>query len=551
MFKEIYVKNFILIDELHLEFSNGFSVFTGETGAGKSLLIDAISLLCGQRASSEYVALNKEYALIEGVFCLNENHPVLNQLNEIGIDVDDELIITRKITNDGKSSIKINHRSVSLSVLKAMMAQIIDIHSQHDTQYLLNNKYHLSLFDEYCHIDDLLFECKRAYRTYKQAFNEYNDCLNNELNDDLDFLKYQLNEIEKADIREEKVNEYTQELKNLNNFEKLNDSLSQCYHLLNGNDQTLEILYQAIRILENIKDFDWSQPYISKLNDCYYEIEEVSSLVNEHLQNLDYDENRLNEINEYLFTYNNLKRKYGNSIESILKKKESLIKKIERIENRQEVLNNLEKKVKDSYKEFESIALNISSIRKEKSVHLQELISKECSDLYLDKTRFEVRFSQQEASATGLDHIEFYVSMNPGEPLKPLCNVASGGELSRLMLGLKTIFTRLTPIETIIFDEIDTGVSGKVALAIGKKMRQIAQSNQLFSITHLASVAACGQSHYVVEKCQLDDSTHTSIRKLTYEEIIQSLAMIASNSLSENALNAAEELYRKAQTNIE
>lgn len=548
MFKEIYVKNFILIDQLHLDFTKGFSVFTGETGAGKSLLIDAISLLCGSRASFEYVTQGKEYALVEGVFSLDNNHPVLKELDELGIEIEDDLIITRKITSDGKSSVKINHRSVSLSMLKNIMSQMIDIHSQHDTQYLLNSKSHLSLLDEYCHIDDLLNECKTVYKSYKEALDNYNDCLNGELNEDIDFLRYQLNEIEEADISEEKVNEYQDELKNLNNFEKLNENLSKCYDLLSGNDQTLEILYEAIRKLENLKDFDWTEKMISDLNDYYYGIEEISSLVNDQLNRLDYDENRVNEINQYLYTFNNLKRKYGNSVQSILNKKDELIQRIELIENRQEVLDRLERNVKSTYKEYRKVADEISKIRKEKAIQLQKDISKECSDLYLDKTRFEVRFIESDATSNGIDKVEFFISMNPGEPLKPLVSVASGGELSRLMLGLKTIFTSLTSIETIIFDEIDTGVSGNVALAIGKKMRQISENHQLFAITHLASVAACANNHYVVEKKQKIDSTHTNIRELDYDEIIQSLAQIANNSLSETALNAAKELYELAQS---
>lgn len=549
MFKEIYVKNFILIDELHLDFSNGLSVFTGETGAGKSLLIDAISLLCGNRASSEYVAMNKDYALIEGVFTLDNNHPVLQNCKDMDIEVEDDLIITRKITSDGKSSVKINHRSVSLSVLKNMMSKMIDIHSQHDTQYLLNNKSHLSLLDEYCHIESLLDECKELYKSYKNVLDEYEECLNLDSNEDIDFLKYQYHEIDQADITEEQVNAYTEELKNLNNFEKINDNLSQCYESLNGNNQTLEILYKGIRALENLRDFDWSEKLITSLNNCYYEIEEVASMINDQLNRLDYDENHVNEINEYLFTFNNLKRKYGNSVKAILDKKDQLLLRIEMIENRQDVLNELENKVKVAYQLFETKAKEISEIRKKKAKQLEKEIANECRDLYLDKTRFEVRFSDSEASYKGLDKVEFYISMNPGEPLKPLCNVASGGELSRLMLGLKTIFTQLTSIETIIFDEIDTGVSGKVALAIGKKMRQIGQHHQLFSITHLASVAACAKHHYVVEKTQTENATHTNIRELNYDEIIHSLALIASNSSSDNAIKAAKELYEIAQSN--
>ena len=547
MFKEIYVKNFVLIDDLHLEFDQGMSAFTGETGAGKSLLIDAISLLCGARASSEYVSQGKDYALVEGTFELSKNHPVIQMCDDLGIEIDDEFIVTRKITSDGKSKVKVNHRSVPLSTLKQMMSLIIDIHSQHDTQYLLNNKSHIHLLDEYCQIDDELNKCKIAYKEYRNALNEYEDALNNELNDDIDFLKYQLNEIEKADISEDKVNEYTSELKDLDNFEKINENLNKAYDLLNGNHQVLESLYSVIKTIENLREFDWCDSLITSLNDYYYGLEELASTINDRINSLDYDENRVNEINEYLYTFNQLKRKHGNSVQSILDKKDSLIERINLIENRQEVLDELDMKVKVAYSKFGNIAMKISELRKEKAKSLEKLIQKECADLYLSKARFEVVFKPCEASNLGLDSVEFFISMNPGEPLKPLSNVASGGELSRLMLGLKTIFTNLTSLETIIFDEIDTGVSGSVALAIGKKMRKIGEQHQLFSITHLASVAACAKNHYVVEKIQSDNSTRTQVRQLNYDEIIESLAMISNNSLSESAKNAAKELYENAQ----
>lgn len=548
MLKEIYVKNFVLIDELHLEFDNGFSVFTGETGTGKSLLIDAISLLCGARASSEYVAQNKEFALVEGVFELSDCHPVIQLCQEMEIDVENEFIVTRKITKEGKSSIKINQRSISLSVLKNMMSRMLDIHSQHDTQYLLNKNSHRMLLDEFCNEKELLLQCKNSYQAYKKAKDELEECLHHELNnEDLDFLKYQIHEINSVNLDQKYYDEISEELRSLNQFEKLSRHLNDGYEYLNGNSKVLENLYRAIHEMEALNEFSWTEEIVSRLNDCYYELEELASSINSQLSSLHYDENRVNEINEYLFTVNNMKRKYGNSLDSIIQKKEELEHRIERIENREEVLDSLRKKADDAYKVFEQIALQLSEVRHENAKKLEIAIHNECADLYLDKARFEVRFEACDAYNYGLERVEFYISMNPGEPLKPLCNVASGGELSRLMLGLKTIFTDLTSLETVIFDEIDTGVSGKVALAIGKKMQEIAKHHQIFAITHLASVAACGRHHYVVEKHQNDFSTSTIVRKLTEEERIHSLAVIASNSESETALLAARELFESAQ----
>ncbi len=548
MFKEIYVKNFILIDELHLDFHDGFSVFTVETGAGKSLLIDAISLLCGERANAGFVTHDKDYALIEGVFCVSDQHPILTMCNELDIEIDDELIVTRKITADGKSSVKINGRSVSLSILKNMMQQLIDIHSQHDTQYLLNSRYHLSLLDEYLHENELQAACKQKYEVYDTIKKELDDCLNHEYNDlDLDFLKYQVNEIEKAHLSQEQFDTYQKELKQINNFEKLNDRLNRSYECICGSQKTLENLYEAIHLLNDLQEFEWVDKLNEKLNNCYFEIEEAASLINNQLDHLEFDENHLNEINEYLYVVANLKRKYGNSISAILEKKEEFQERINKIENRQEVIDQLTSKMNQAYDDFKKTAVQLSLLRKKKAKELEKEIIQECKDLYLEKTCFEVRFDETSPSSKGIDKVEFYISMNPGEPLKPLSSVASGGELSRVMLGLKTVFSDLTSIETLIFDEIDTGVSGKVALAIGKKMSQISKRHQLFAITHLASVAACAKAHFIVEKTQNVSTTNTIIRQLQHQEIISELAMMSSNSLSQTALSAAEELYEIAQ----
>lgn len=548
MLREIYVKNFILIDDLHLDFANGLSAFIGETGAGKSLLIDAISLLCGERANSSYVAHGKDYTFIEGVFELDQHHPVILELQDMGIEVEDELIITRKITSEGKSSVKLNHQSITLSTLKRMMNQLVDIHSQHDTQYLLNSRYHLNLLDNYGHYEDDLKQCESLYHKYDQLNHELKRCEEEELNPfDLDYLKYQIQEIDKMELSQDKIENLNEELKQLNSFEKLNEKLSVSYESLRGNKAVLEQLYEAIHALESLSEFEWCKNLSQSLNECYYTIEDISSEINHHLSSLEVDENRVNMINAYLYDFNNLKRKYGMNVESILAKRDEFIHRIEMIENRESYLLDLRKRVNDAYKDFEEKALILSSKRHKKAKELEKAIVSECRDLYLENTRFEVRFISCEANKKGLEKVEFYISMNPGEPLKSLCDTASGGELSRLMLGLKTIFTDLTSISTIIFDEIDTGVSGKVALAIGQKMREIGNQHQLFAITHLPSVAASAHHHYAVEKIQSKDHTKTVISQLNYEQVIQSLSSMISTVQSDSSMKAAEELYKTAQ----
>lgn len=549
MFKEIYVKDFVLIEELHLSFDQGFSAFTGETGAGKSLLIDAISLLCGQRASSSLIKQGKEKAIVEGVFELKKNHPVFKQCDAYGIDYEEEMItVSRTLTNDGKSLARINQRVVSLSILKEVMSEIIDIHSQHDSQYLLNNKYHLTLLDKFIQEDTLQKQVAQAFREYDAVHKEYEDLLQNEYNvDDLDYLQFQIQEIEAAHLSVLQEEEALAEQKKMNSFEKINHSLQQALNYLNGSEAVLELLHLAQKELSTCNEFDEISTIHSDLMDCYYTLDEKCSEIQNQLDHLEYDEQRYNEIQEYLFQLGKLKRKYGHSVELILEKKEELIQQVQKIENRQEVLSSLEKQMNQKYASFESLAHQLSQRRQEKAKLLEQFIQKECQDLYLPHAVFSVVFKPSKPTWKGLDEVEFHISMNPGEPCRPLESVASGGELSRLMLGLKTIFTSLTAIETVIFDEIDTGVSGRVALAIGKKMRKIAENQQVFAITHLSPVAACSQKHFIVEKHQKQHSTETQIRLLNNQERIETMALMSTSSSSPSAISSALELFEIAQ----
>ena len=549
MFREIYVKDFVLIEELHLDFDSCFSVFTGETGAGKSLLIDAISLLCGERAKPSLIKQGKDKAVIEGIFELDKHHPFFARCEEMGIDCEDDTVtITRTLTSDGKSVARINQRSVSVSVLREMMNEVIDIHSQHDTQYLLNSRYHITLLDQFIHEPDLLSKVNESYQEYATALKEYEQIKEGELNeDDLEYLHFQVDEIENAHLSKEEEENALAEVKKMNAFEKLNRAMQASITCLNGNDAVLELLYTAQKELANCLEFENIAAIHSEIMDCYYTLEEKCSDLQHIQNNLEYDEQRYNELQEYLFQLSKLKRKYGNSIDLILEKKEELQKRIDAIENRQEVLERMEKQVQKKYQVFEKQALQLREVRQKKAKELQTQIQKECADLYLPHARFEVLIKEDKPSGKGLDHAEFYISMNPGEPIRPLSSVASGGELSRLMLGLKTVFTALTHIETVIFDEIDTGVSGKVALAIGKKMRCIGQKQQVFAITHLSPVAACAMKHYMVEKKQDDTSTETLIYPLNESQRIQAMALMSTNSCSESALSSAKELYEIAQ----
>lgn len=550
MLKEIYVKDFILIDTAALQFVNSMSAFTGETGAGKSLLIDAISLLKGGRCSASMVKKGASKALIEAVFELEPEHIAFNLLNDYGFECDDHsFIVTREINSDGKSTARINHRSVPVSMLKEIMETVIDIHSQHDSQYLLNNRYHTTLLDQYLNEAEALKEVQNAYHEYAELKRDYEEAMNLTYNeDDLEFLLYQVREIEDAALDADEEEQLLDEQKKMLAFEKLSQRLSSAIDAIDGSNRASESLYEAIRELSVLDEFDDIKQQHETLNDLYYTMNESLDALKQIYNQLEYDEDRNNFIQERLFLINNLKRKYGPTLAVIFDKRDELNRKIEMITHRQEFIEQQEALLKKSLNKYMKYAEAYSKKRKEAAKTLEKEICRECADLHLEHARFNVSFKEQAPSANGIDKLEFMISMNPGEDLKPLANVASGGELSRLMLGMKIIFTRLQGIETVIFDEIDTGVSGKVAFAIGKKMAELAKHTQVFCVTHLASVAACASTQYLVEKDQHDSITKTSIHTLDENERIHVLAMIASNSESEPALLAAKELLSKAQS---
>lgn len=547
MLKYLYIKDFIILDEVHLDLQDGFSVFTGETGAGKSIFVDAISLLCGQRASGDLVRKGKTNSIIEGVFDFSDIKNMDVILSNLDIDISEDVIITRELKSDGKSSIKINHRMFNLSIVKELMDNVIDIHSQHDTQYLLKSNNHLYLLNNYLGEEELIDKVTKLYKEYKNLKNEMDNALNEVYNpDDIEFYNYEIDEIDKANliVGEDEIialkeKEYLSISKNL---EKLNTAIG----IFEGGfqDDFFEInkLTQSfeIDIIENANNV---------IKSAYYDVDEAINSIRNYVDKLDISEQDINELQERSFEINRLKRKYGGSIESILKYEEELLHKIEIINNRQEYLDNMNIKVNKALDNFKREANKLSDIRIKKSKLLDKEIEQILKDLMLPNAIFKTNITTDALNKNGINDIEFLISMNKGEELKPLSKVASGGELSRLMLGLKVIFSKLQGISTIIFDEIDTGVSGPVATSIGKKMKDLSNNAQVFSISHLAQVAACANSHYHVSKSSDDSKTSTQIVLLDENTRIKELAILSSGEATDISLEAAKELYRKNQGN--
>lgn len=546
MLKSIFVKNFILIEEASIDFNQGYSVFTGETGAGKSLLIDAISVLCGGRFLNEMIQNGSDSAIIEAVFDIDSQ--LEKKLSDAGYNVDDGiLIVSREINRDGKSTSRINNRVTTLSLIKTLLENEIDIHGQNDTQYLLNNRYHLDLLDAYINNDVLVDKVSDLYKVYKKYDDEYEHLSKEVYNEkDLELLEFEVDEIENLVFDEKEIAELEEKQRTMAAFEKTSVKVNDARNSIDKAD--IDAVYDVAKLLD--ADNDAQLKGIGEsLKEAYYLFDEAKNTLDTYIENMYFDENEYDEIQRRLYEINRIIHKHGSTYKQFELTYHNMKERIRMIKDRDTYLKECQANKIKAYELFYDEATRLRKVRKNAAESLKTAVMKELHDLSLENARFEIEFSEI-INRKGIDNVEFMISMNPGEAMKSLAKVASGGELSRLMLGLKTIFNQLQGISTIIFDEIDSGVSGKVAYSIGKKMKKIADNAQVFSVTHLAPVAAFADTHYRVIKKVNDNKTTTSIKVLKGSEIIEELAQIATGSNSESSLVAASDLYNRAQNDF-
>lgn len=545
MLRNLYVKNFILIDELNLEFNDGYSVFTGETGAGKSLLVDALMVLSGSRFSPSFIQTGADKSLIEATFEIDKTKETSDFLKNAGFELDDDiLIISREIVKDGKSTSRLNNRITTLGFIKELMVRYLDINNQNDSQYLLNNSFHLSLLDAYVNDEILKQKVYDRYHEYKKLKDELNLVLSDKYNEnDLEFLNFEKKEIDDLSLEPNEYEELIKKQRDMANFEKDSESINSAMNLLEKSDS--ENIYEAAKSLKNV-DSESMKSLSEKLFDIYYQLDDRRNDLQEYISNIDFDETAFNELQSRIYYVEKVLRKYGGSYSKMSEHYSEIENKINLINNRQNYIDSHEKAIKASYQAFEEEAIRLHNKRKKGSEELKVAVERELSDLHLENSTFEVYF-QDTANENGIDKIEFLISMNVGENPRPLNKVASGGELSRLLLGLKTVFINLQSIDTIIFDEIDAGVSGSVAFSIGHKMKLISNSTQVLSVTHLAPVAAFADSHYRVSKIEKNGHTNTIIKKLDNNEIIEELASISTGTISNESKEAAKELLNRAK----
>ncbi|WOA49907.1 DNA repair protein RecN [Enterococcus faecalis] len=556
MLQELSVKNFAIISSLQLEFQMGMTVLTGETGAGKSIIIDAMGLLTGGRGSSDYIRQGANKCTLEGLFSMPKSQELKQLLEELGIETEeDSLVIQRDISASGKNVCRVNGRIVNITNLKRIGEYLVDIHGQNEHQELMQSERHIDMLDEFGGKKLLAVKEKytRAYQEYRALKAKVRKRQKNEKEfaQRMDMLHFQSDEIASAQLVAGEEEQLLEERNKLNNFQKIADALTISYAALNGeDDSSLDKIGTSMNELASIESLDSEYKTLSDtVQNAYYLLQEASGDLSRLIDGLELDEGRLNEVENRLELIRQMKRKYGDSIETILSYYEEITKELAEADFLEGGTGDLEALLAEKQQAAHQQALTLRKERKRLAKELEQQILTELKELYLERTEFEVRFTELEhLQENGLDGVEFYITTNPGEPLKPLVRVASGGELSRVMLAMKTIFSQTQGITSIVFDEVDTGVSGRVAQAIADKIYQISENSQVLCITHLPQVAAVADEHYFIEKEIVAGRTETSVRILSEKERVNEIArMLAGSEITKLTIEHAQELLAMAK----
>ena len=567
MLKEIRIQNFAIIENIMVNFESGLNVLTGETGAGKSIIIDALNLLLGGRADVDSIRTGETNALVEGFFQIT-NKETLSLVQEIGVEPEDgELHIKRQISNSGKNRCFLNDSQITVSTLAKIGNRLVDLHGQHDHQTLLHPEIHVDLLD--------LFGKSKNFRdVYSKEFLEYQSLIKNlkSLNTDEqerlqreEFLDFQISEIDAANLSEEEEEIIKAEKNKLRHSEKIREALQHSQTLLsNQSDSILDNLRQILKELEPLVelDTDLASPF-EKSQSAFYELEDVEDILRSYDQSLDFNPDRLEKIEDRLAEINGLKRKYGNSISEIFSKREKFATELGQLAVNEINIKKLAKEINNKEMVVSKLAVELAEKREIGAKFLKQGVEKELTELHMSGVRFGVDFNylpdaegfveyhktKLKPTSVGLGTLEFLFSPNPGEELRPLAKIASGGELSRIMLALKSILNKQDTIPVMIFDEVDTGIGGRVAEKIGDKLKKVAENKQVFCITHLPQIAGKASTHFRVEKQTEGKRTRSGIRQLDFEERVEELARMSSGEkITKASLQHARELIQPSST---
>lgn len=544
MLKSLFISSFVIVDQTTVDFDEGMTALTGETGAGKSIIINALEQLCGARASSSLVRKGSKKAVIEGVFDMNDS--IQKILDELNIDGDDDLIITKEILDNGRSTIKINYRTVTNSALKQVAPYLLDIHSQYQTQEIFNVKNHLKILQSFMnHQDDsLLSEYHKHYFEYKKISQKIKKLEQEDLSDErIEYYQKQYDELKDFEYTDEIIDQLEEELRMMKNYESMHKYMTDFNGAMSDKQGALNQINDALSALGHMNDTESFSALYDEFYNQYYSMQDIVDRIETAFDSIDFDEYRFNELQEELFTIHRLQRKYGYSVDDIYQAQTELKEKLDAALNREDVLADLNKQKDQAYHEAYQIASKLTSLREEQGLIFVDALEKELKDLYLPDAKLKVDIKECSLSDTGKDDITFMVSMNKGQAFTPLNETTSGGEISRLMLAIKTITMNQNQMNTLVFDEIDTGVSGKVADAIGLKMHSISLNNQVLCITHLPQVAIHADHHYAIKKLSHDEETYSTLAVLSEDERIEEIAkMLSGNVVTAEAIDNAKRL---------
>ena len=540
MITNLHIKNIGIIEDLEINLNKGMNVLTGETGAGKSLIIDSLVVICGGRFSKEMIRKGENHSYVE--LCMYNPEDINS--------IDGNIIVTREIYNNGRHMCKINGRLVTVTELKNFMSNYIEIHGQNDNQQLLDSRTHITYLDNF--IGESIIQLKQEYREKYARYNEIKRELRDNYGDEkekqrkLDLLRYQANEIEEAKLKNGEEEKLEEKRKIMMNSEKIAKNLSEADMAIGEN--TIDMISTAIRALEKIEDIDKKyEETASSLKNIYYEIQEISRDINSYNEDVEFDEQEREEIETRLDTIYNLKRKYGNNIEEILKYAEEINEEIRKIENVDEYNNKLRKEQQELEKNMTEIGSKISNIRKENAQNLNEKINQELIELEMKNAKINVKveYKVNEYFENGKDEVQIFIKTNIGENESELTKIASGGEMSRIMLAIKKVVAEVDKMPIMIFDEIDTGISGKAAKSVADKLKSISKNHQVLCISHLASIAANADYNYYISKKVENERTNTKVKLLNEQEVLCEIARISSGEINEITLKYANELRNK------